>query len=400
MSRYPEMPVWLAKPYLLLFAVLPWSVEYSFVSWKMELPAEPLIVLAGLGLGWIVLREPGRLKDAFLHNILLRVSVLWIGWLAVSAGFSSMPAVSWKYWIVETGHWWVFAVGMALFPEVWPRAVRYFAFSLAGLVVYTLAHHAAYDFRADQALLAPMPFFPENTLYAAVLAMTVLMVPAQAPRWLLIPLVAGLVFSFCRAAWTALVVAAAAGWMAQRPGRWYGLPAGAGLLAVGVFLVVRSGKAGADVSLCERLNRYACAFRMACERPWRGFGPGTFQFQYIAFQRPEEMTRISATAPVTERTPETYGRGGGAHSEYLQTLSETGWPGLAIWLALTLAILWQGWSVFQAADTAPGHRLATMSVLMAILTFFLHGLVHNTLHDARIAALFWGGLTRIVSRRS
>ena len=41
-----------------------------------------------------------------------------------------------------------------------------------------------------------------------------------------------------------------------------------------------------------------------------------------------------------------------------------------------------------------------MSVLMAILTFFLHGLVHNTLHDARIAALFWGGLTRIVSRRS
>lgn len=399
MSRLPEMPAWLSRLYALLFAVMPWTFEYSFGFWKMEIPAEPLIALAGLGLIGVALRSPDRLRIAFLENIVLKISVLWVAWLAVSAVFSSMPPVSVKYWIVEAGHWWVFALGIALFPEIWPRAIRYFAFSMAGVVVYTLIHHAFYDFRADQALLAPMPFFPENTLYAAVLAMTAFMAFPYTPRWLLMPLLVGLIFSFCRAALVSVVMAAFAGWFLHKPGQWRGLTiAGLALFVMGMVMT-RQEKIREDVSIRERLNRYACAFRMVHDLPWAGFGPGTFQFQYIGYQRPEEMTRISATAAVTERTPHTYGRGGGAHSEYLQAMAESGWPGLAIWLALTLAVLWQGRAVFGDRNDRES-RLPVLFALLALLVFFLHGLAHNTLHDGRIAALFWAGAVQIVSRRS
>lgn len=412
----------MTRGYCVLFALLPWSLECSFGAWKMNLPSEPIIAVLGIGLFGLVWKNPGIIREAFFNNFILKISFVWIGWLAVSACFSTMPTVSWKYWVVEAGHWWVFAVGMAVAPGLWQRAFRVFAFSMAGVVVYTLTHHAFYHFRADQALLAPMPFFPENTLYAAVLVMVVFgfagtlgAIPSPGPPlvkkgeaahsvmpsrirlqltdMLLLPLfVTGLFFSFCRAAWISVVVAGITGFFLIFRGKWrWRVLAGVLLFAVGIaFGGQMLDGMKKDVSMLERLNRFACAFRMARERPLTGFGPGTFQFQYLPFQKPEEMTRISATAPVTERSPRTYGRGGGAHSEYFQALAEAGWPGLLLWLTFIVAVLWAGFrNVFsEKNEVYPWFALA---LTLSLLTFFLHGLVNNMLHDGRAGALVWGG---------
>ncbi|MBV6440689.1 MAG: hypothetical protein EPGJADBJ_02361 [Saprospiraceae bacterium] len=405
------------RGYCVLFALLPWSLECSFGAWKINLPSEPIIAALGIGLFGLVWKNPGMFRELFSHSPVLKISFVWIGWLGVSACFSTLPTVSWKYWVVEAGHWWVFAVGMSLFPGLWLRAFRLFAFSMAGVVVYTLIHHAFYHFRADQALLAPMPFFPENTLYAAVLSM-VLMVflgslcaapppnekenaahPApQLPfhlttKWWLLPglFAAGLFFSFCRAAWLSVLMAGAVGMFLifRKKWLWFALVGGSMLVAGFLFRGQILGKMAADVSFLERLNRYACALRMANDRPWAGFGPGTFQFQYIPFQKPEEMTRISATAPVTERSPRTYGRGGGAHSEYFQALAEAGWPGLLLWLTLVAAVLWAGFrNVFSEKNEE--NQWFALALTLSLLTFFLHGLVNNMLHDGRVGALVWG----------
>lgn len=407
----------MTRGYCVLFALLPWSLECSFGAWKMNLPSEPIIAVLGIGLFGLVWKNPGIIREAFFNNFILKISFVWIGWLAVSACFSTMPTVSWKYWVVEAGHWWVFAVGMSLFPGLWLRAFRLFAFSMAGVVVYTLTHHAFYYFRADQALLAPMPFFPENTLYAAVLSMVLMgflgsLCAAPPPNkkenaahpashlpfhlatkgWLLPGLfVAGLFFSFCRAAWLSVLVAGMVGMFLIFRKKWPWLALAGVLLLVAGFLFRGQilGKMATDVSLLERLNRYACALRMANNRPWAGFGPGTFQFQYIPFQKPEEMTRISAAAPVTERSPRTYGRGGGAHSEYFQALAEAGWPGLLLWLTFIVAVLWAGFrNVFSEKNEE--NQWFALALTLSLLTFFLHGLVNNMLHDGRVGALVWG----------
>ena len=161
-------------------------------------------------------------------------------------------------------------------------------------------------------------------------------------------------------------------------------------------------KLGQDVSAQERLNRWNCAIRMSQERPSLGFGPGTFQFQYIDFQKPDEMTRISMLAPVVTRGPDTYGRGGGAHSEYLRVLAETGWPGLLLWLSLAISAMVAG-SVpaTLVAGKPKTNRLPSPSIylILALLTFFAHSTVNDFLHDGRISALFWGCLAMIFAAK-
>jgi O-antigen ligase len=390
-------PTWLFRIYQLLFLFLPWSVEADFGAWKLTVPAEPLIALAGIGLAVAVVRH----RNLPTPGTLVWLAGSWVGWQVFVALFSSMPLVSWKYVVVEAGQWWVFFAGIFCFPTMWPRLLRVLSWSMLGVVAYTVGHHALHHFRADQALLAPMPFFSDHTLYSAILVLVLFSAgfcPSQkspfysARALLLLPagvFLIALLLAGSRAAWLSLLLAGLFGLVLyfRRYWRWW-LLAGGMALCAGLFFQkkIQSGWTP-DVSTQERLNRYACALRMAADRPWTGYGPGTFQFQYLPYQQPEEMTRISLQAPVEKRGPDNYGRGGGAHSEYLQALAETGWPGLALWLALVILSLWRGIRRFlQTGQTT------WLLVTLALFSFFLHGLVNNFLHDARVAALVWGGI--------
>lgn len=394
-------PRWLERGYLLLFALLPWSVEVDFGAWSLSLPGEPLIAALGLALLWLLWQNFRHFRTVFSRKIFLWISLAYLVWMAASALFSAQPIVSWKYWLVEAGHWWVFATGVAIWPALWHKTLRVFILSLSGVAVYTLAHHAGYHFRADQALLAPMPFFPEHTMWAAAVAMAFFGSLAQVwpLRWkhvfwgVNILLLIALALSQSRAAWLSAVLAGAVFfWSIWGENRFFKTGFFLAMLAAGVFLgVIINRSSGQDVSAMERLNRWRCAERMATEKPVFGFGPGTFQFQYLGFQKPEEMTRISLRTPLTERSPHTFGRGGGAHSEYLRALSEMGWPGFLLWLMLVLWALWAGWA--SASNVA--ERLAGL----ALLTFFAHGLVNDFLHDGRMAALVWGAMAFLSERR-
>lgn len=390
-------PTWLFRLYQLLFLLLPWSVEADFGAWKLTLPAEPMIAMAGIGLAVAFVRH-GNLPTP---GTLVWLAGSWVGWQVFAALFSSMPLVSWKYVLVDAGQWWVFFAGLVCFPAMWPRLLWVFSWSMVGVVAYTIGHHALYHFRADQALLAPMPFFSDHTLYSAVLVLMIFCLglqPSKNPKiyraGMLLLLQAGvfliaLILAASRAAWLSLILAGffGLGLYFRRYWRWWVLAGGMALFA-GLFFhkKIQSGWTP-DVSTQERLNRYACALRMAADRPVTGFGPGTFQFQYLPYQRPEEMTRISLQAPVEKRGPDNYGRGGGAHSEYLQALAETGWPGAVLWLALVLLSLWRGIRLYLRTD-----EIGWLLVSLALFSFFLHGLVNNFLHDARVAALVWGGI--------
>lgn len=391
---------WLHRGYCALFALLPWSFEYSFGSWKMNLPEEPLTVILGLGLGWIALKNPERIRSAISGNLFLPMSLIWIAWLAVSAIRSSIPVVSWKYWVVEAGHWWVFALGLSVFPFFWRKTFLFFAVSMAGVVVYALAHHATYHFRADQSLLAPMPFFPDHTMYGAVIAMVVFL-PARLERrskyWKIYVflLLIGLFFSFSQGAWMSVLLAGISGLVFFFRARWpLFVPLAFIAVLAGIFFREAAREKAQDflshdVSFRERLNRYACAFRMARDRPWTGFGPGTYQFQYMPYQHAEEMTRISITAQIAGRSPGTYGRGGGAHSEYLQALSESGWPGLVLFIALGV-VAFRGLLHNYFQEKNNDYQLVILFFMLSLMTFFLHGLLNNILHDGRVAALVWG----------
>ncbi|MCB9317380.1 MAG: O-antigen ligase family protein [Lewinellaceae bacterium] len=387
------VPNWLFRLYQLLFLLLPWSVEADFGAWKLTVPAEPLIAMAGIGLAVALVRHRNLPKP----NTLVWLAGSWVGWQVLASLFSSMPVVSWKYVLVDAGQWWVFFAGLLCFPAMWPWLLRLFSWSMVGVVAYTISHHAFFHFRADQALLSPMPFFSDHTVYSAVLVMVLCCLglqPFNNSRFyrtgMLIQLQAGvyliaLILAASRAAWLSLILAGCFGMALYFRKYWrWGVSVGVLALCTGLFF---QKKIQPDVSTQERLNRYACALRMAADRPVTGFGPGTFQFQYLPYQHPEEMTRISLQVPVQKRGPDNYGRGGGAHSEYLQALAETGWPGLVLWLSLVIFSLWRGVRLFMQT-----RQTTWLLPSLALLSFFLHALANNFLHDARVAALMWGCL--------
>ncbi|MBL7828009.1 MAG: O-antigen ligase family protein [Saprospiraceae bacterium] len=374
----------------ILALLLPWSVDVDLGNWNLTLPSEPLIAFLGILLAWRITRTGWNQQR---NNKLLIVSFIWICWSAVCALLSDLKTISMKYWIVDAGHWWVFFVGMAFYPELWRRVLPYFRYSMLGVVVYTLIRHGQFDFRVDQALLAPMPFFPDHTMYAAVLTMLIWLPAAPGVRILE---AAGLALSTCRAAVLSLVTAmtAFAGFHWRKRVLWLVLSAVvllAGIVAVAPRL---NRSIQNDVSMQERFNRWHCATEMMAQKPLFGSGPGTYAFVYFPYQRTENLTRISVFEPLTERGPATYGRGGGAHSEYMQAGAENGLMGLLIWLVLSVGSLWLGFS--QAAATENSSQKKYLLLLtLGLFTYLLHALLNNFLHDGRIAFLYWGMLTEL-----
>lgn len=402
-------PVWLKRSYCALFALLPWSVEAHFEDWSLSVPAEPLLGVVALFLLFFL--RPPHLRAILSNNGAGHIGAALVGWMAICACFSCQPLVSWKYCVVEALHSWVFIAGIAAWPGLWRQAFPWYAASISGLTVYTLAQHANYDFRADQALLAAKPFFQNHTLWATALSLTFFItwlpvrgMPPLPPvfyawfpfrrraskKWMLVGGLLALVFSMCRAAWATMTLAFLF-WFHQRLSppfrRYFEVFLLLGGVLIGLMIVDWRIE---DVSVRERINRWHCALEMGLAAPVTGFGPGTFQFQYIDYQQPEYRTRISLSAPQFGHGADTYGRGGGAHSEYGRALAETGVPGLALFLWLSGYILW----------VKRPKKWEEAGVWLALFVFFSHGLVNDFLHEGKIAALIWGGMAWWCSRKT
>ena len=90
------------------------------------------------------------------------------------------------------------------------------------------------------------------------------------------------------------------------------------------------------------------------------------------------------------------GKLGNAHSEYLGPLSESGLPGLLIFLLII------GFTIASAARIYVKNRgratgYLSIGVLMGLMTYFLHGLLNNFLDQDKAALPFWSMIAIIVA---
>ena len=140
-----------------------------------------------------------------------------------------------------------------------------------------------------------------------------------------------------------------------------------------------------DDSNLERLNRWSCALAMFEERPFWGWGPGTYQFEYAPFQTSTLRTRISTNNADL----------GNAHSEYLGPLAEQGILGLLAVLGLLAATLHLGFKLHRTL-VDPERRAWAMGLFLGIMTYFVHGVLNNFLDTDKASAPFWGFLAILV----
>ena len=126
---------------------------------------------------------------------------------------------------------------------------------------------------------------------------------------------------------------------------------------------------------------------MFLEKPLTGFGVGTFQFQYLSFQLPDETTYISVYSPYN--IPQ--GRGGSSHNEYLLLLSECGIIACIAFVFLLLGAMAIGINNIRRAKNSNVKGLF-LSVVLSLFTYIVHGMFNNFLDTDKVAFLFWSSI--------
>jgi O-antigen ligase len=297
-----------------------------------------------------------------------------------------------------------------------------YTFSLLIVIAYTFTRQSHYGFLDQEAAnFMVNPLYNDHTSYAAALAMILPVMAgllflkeysyAQriAAFFVFSILILALVLSYTRAAWLSLVFAILMFLVVKFKIKFRTLI----LLAVSTIVVLllfwtqvymkleknrqdsssdfakqiqSVSNISTDASNKERINRWSCAIRMFKERPVFGWGPGTYMFKYAPFQYSYERTIISTNS----------GDLGNAHSEYLGPLAESGLFGTLTFLAIVLASVYYGMRVYRRARDK-SIRIIVLSVLVGLITYYVHGLLNNFLDTDKLSALFWGFTAIIVA---
>jgi len=415
--------------YLLVIVFLtPLSIPlrefYSGLEFDMWLPTEPLLV--GLLLILILKMIKGeKLDKKILRHPVSFLIYLNLFWIFITALTSTMVVVSVKFllsriWFVVA--FYFFAAQVFRNQDNIKKYLWCYIFSLLLVIAYTISRHSTFGLSDQQAAHSVMnPFYTDHTSYGAILAM---MIPVAAGFvinnsirgiirvfifFVFVFLCIAIMLSYTRAAWVSLIIAL--GVMIILILRIKFLVPFIVAVIGSIYLVSKSddivqmieknrqqsssdlaehvqsiSNITSDASNLERINRWNCAVRMFKEKPFFGWGPGTYMFQYAPFQTTREKTEISTNA--ADR--------GNAHSEYLGPLSESGLFGMLTFLAIVIFTSIAGVRVYQKAPDRNSRVLAA-SVFLGLITYYVHGIMNNFLDSDKASALFWGYTAILVS---
>lgn len=420
-----------------LVLTLPFSVELRLdqLNLTIGLPTEPIIGLLSIATLVLVFLHKGD-KGIFKATFVRLMLIYWL-FLGLSVVFSSMPMVSLKAYLVASGYLAVFYFLMVFFmypssSRIW-RIFFLYACSLALIVSWASYNHYDYGFNKMYSAHVVEPFFGDHTIYGACLAF---LVPISAVLYwkadvfklswfqknltglFSILFLAGIFLSHSRATWLSLLSIPVVLLILYVKLSFKYLMV---IIGTVLFLVIvnsevlmpvllknkndsKAKRANLeeqiksvtnvknDVSNAERVNRWLCAYRMSKEKPLTGFGIGTFQFKYIPFQKGKEMTEISVT---TAKNNYAQGMGGSAHSEYLLVIAESGIFAGAALLILFGYALFLGMSLYYG--TQGEDKYTALMVLLALITYFVHGVFNNFLTTDKAAFLVWTALAGLTA---
>lgn len=413
----------------LLFALIPLSVP-AHVGGDSVLgfPSEALLFLIVVYL-WLSGAIKPFIERSILRHPLVILLVAEIAWMIVCSLFSDSPLISLKRVLMRVLFVQLFLIFTAhLLLKKPERSYLTFVLYSIGMiwpVIHSFLFHKQFNFTQATAYKMCMPFFIDHTIYGACIAFLLPMlliltfgnhVIRMRGIWhfliiiLTCLLVGAEVLSFSRAAWVSLIVAGLFGILlmlrVKLRGILIALAIGGALTALysdQIYQTISKNEAisnkgdigdhflsatnvQSDASNTERLNRWMCAWRMATEKPVTGFGPGMYQFEYGRYQERIYMTRISTFS----------GNRGHAHSEYFTQLSETGFPGALLFLAVVICVIGYGMKVIYA-ESDRALKLLLYGAVLGLITFYVHGIFNAFLDTDKMAALVFGAIAVIVS---
>jgi len=420
----------LRKFFLITVFFVPLSIPLSFLLQKtgfdLSLPAEPFLILILILMVLKYLKRQVPDRRILFHPVSLAIS-FYLAWTLMTSITSTIPLVSFKFF---TARLW-FIIGFYFLATQIFQKKKYFErylwayiIPLIAIIGYVLIRHSSYGLNNQQvAYFVVKPFYNDHTSYGAVIAMILpvlaglfLIKIKKTANWqkflfllLFLLLLVAVGFSYTRAAWLSLFVILVIWIIIRLRVNKIFVIAGLVLLCFIGFLYrseivifiekndqTSSGKFNEhiqsivnirnDDSNLERLNRWGCAWRMFKEKPFFGWGPGTYMFNYAPFQISGEKTNISTNA----------GTGGNAHSEYLGSLSESGIFGVLSYSLVIILTIITGMRIYFKSEKRK-IRILSLAILLGLITYYIHGFLNNFLDTDKFSVLFWGFTAMLVA---
>jgi len=420
------LPVVLAILYMAVFAIdallfivvfatpLAINLDEGGFGISLSVPTEPLMFGIMVLFLLKILFEGGFDRKVLYHPVTL-VILLNLLWLIVTSLTSTMIVVSLKY--VMARLWFVISfyfLGTQLFRDYKniKRFVWLYSIPLLIVIGYTIIRHASFGFTEKTAHWVMSPFYNDHTAYAAAIAMFLPIMIGfsfnkrssfnyrMAALFTCLIFIAAIVLSYTRAAWISLAVALVVYLVFLFRIRFTTVFISLVGLVV-LFFVFRTqitmkleknrqrsstdlnthlqsiSNITTDASNLERINRWNSALRMFREKPFFGWGPGTYQFKYAPFQHSNEMTIISTNA----------GDRGNSHSEYIGPLAESGVLGSITFILIVLAVIYRGTMLYIHSKDKE-IRFITLGILLGLITYFIHGAMNNFLDTDKASVPF------------
>lgn len=418
----------LDKIFLSIVFFTPLSIRLDYIipeiPVNLYLPTEPFLI-GVMFLFFFKLLLDGKFdRKILLHpvSIAIYINLLWIFLTSLT---STMPGVSFKFLLSRL--WFVIAMYF-LATQVFKQYKNIEKFhwlyigALIIVILYTNIRLSAYGLDNQHASnWVVWPFFSDHTSYGAMLVMFLFplfyflikrndsLFVTSITSIVFVVFVLAIILSYTRAAWLSLFAVIGIFIIIKLKIKIkYVLLAGLGVLlllfALQHTILERleknesesSGKItehiesmaniNSDASNTERINRWKCAVRMFKEKPFIGWGPGTYKFQYAPFQLSYDRTVISTD----------FGSLGNAHSEYLGSLSESGVMGMLSFMLIVFMAFRSGYRIYHKSESKEIKNI-TLFILLGLSTYFIHGFLNNFLDTDKASIPVWGFIAMLVA---
>lgn len=389
----------------------------------ISMPTEPLLFGVLCITVFKIIHGGGFDRKIIFHPVTLSIALVLL-WKLITSLTSTMPVVSFKNLLSQC--WFIvpfYLLGTQLFRKTVNihRFIWLYSLGLIIVIGYTIFQHAQQGWTQKAAHWVMYPFYNDHTAYAAALAMFIPVLIAFTRLRNTLPyerffatiasfiLVTAIILSYTRASWISLLIALICFFIYYfRIGFWKVFFSGT--ILIGLFLTFQNdilmkleknrqdsatdinkhlqsiSNISTDASNLERINRWHSAIRMWEQRPFLGWGPGTYQFNYAPFQKSDEMTTISTNA----------GDRGNAHSEYIGPLAESGIFGMVNMIILAIVTLFSATVVYSNTRNEQ-LRVLMLGILLGLITYLVHGTLNNFLDTDKLSVPFWAYMAMLVS---
>lgn len=418
------LPIYFFSSKKLMYAIAfltPLSFDFLLGGNKISFPNELLMMLA-LVFFCVKILSGYKLKASIFKHPMSIIIYFFLFWMILTSIFSVSPLVSIKRTIMQSSFYLVFYFLLLHVFSSTKSYKTFFKLYILGCILpiaKSLNSHSVWNFVQEASLYVSMPFFDEHTLYAACLAFVIPFIIIQIGLSktvikrsfhivLSVLFLIAFYFSYSRAAWISLIISALFYLFIRLKIKFWqiNMLLISSVLALSyysdsIYSSMRENNSKyndnaahhltsvtnlrSDASNLERINRWVCAYRMFLEKPLTGFGPGTYQFEYGAFQTNEFTTRISSHD----------GTKGNAHSEFFGVLSEMGLPGLIAFITLVFYTIKLGLKNIYTLQAKKDVALATC-IILGLITFYCHGFFNSFIDNSKISILVIGSMATLV----